>query len=102
MHRGSRDDDGRAAFVEVGDEGVAVEGPFDFVQDRLVRDQVLDGDAVDQRRETDAVEAMPRHEMEAQEIAQRIGEGEDLGPHAAFGAPYRLALSSPCASYPWR
>jgi hypothetical protein len=37
---------------------------------------------------------------EADEVAERIGEGEDLGGHAAFGAANGLALSPPFAPWP--
>src|SRR5690606_14706278 len=41
-------------------------------------------------------------ENEAHEIAERIGEGENFGRHAALGAAYGLALSPPFAPCPWR
>jgi hypothetical protein len=45
-----RDDDFGAAFVEIGDDGVAVEGG--------VSDQAAKGEPVDQRRHADGVEPM--------------------------------------------
>ena len=48
-------------------------------------------DALDQRRDADRVEALSRQKHEAHEIAERIGEGQDLGGHAAFGAADGLA-----------
>lgn len=83
------DDDLGAACVEIGDDGVAIEG--------FVGDQAPKGDAVEQRRNSDRVEAMARHEAEADQIAQRVGEREDFGRHTAFGAADGLALSPPFA-----
>src|SRR5215217_6852387 len=58
--------------------------------------------AVNERREADRVEALPRQKHEAHEIAERISQGHDLGGHAAFGAPDGLARSPPFAPCPWR
>src|SRR5215204_494383 len=88
------DDNLGAAFIEVGDQRIAVEG--------LVGDQRSEGDAVDERWHADRVEALPREKDEAHEIAERIGESEDLGGHAAFGAANSLAMSPPFAPWPWR
>ena len=88
------DDNLRAAFVEIEDDGVAVKG--------LVGDQSAKLDALDERRYTDGVEAMARQKHEAHEIAQRVGERKDFGRHAAFGATDRLILSPPFAPCPWR
>src|SRR5688572_27751296 len=83
-----------AALVEIGDDGVAVEGH--------VGDQRAEGDAVDQGLDTDGVEPMAGQQDEADQIAERVGEGEDFGGHAALGAAYGLALSPPFAPWPWR
>lgn len=84
-----RDDDLGAAFVAIGEDGVAVEG--------LVSDQAAKGDAVEQWWDAHRVEAVARHEAEADQIAQRVGKREDFGRHAAFGAADGLALRPPFA-----
>src|SRR6187401_1721195 len=88
------DDDFGAARVEIGDNGVAVE--------RLVGDQRVEGQSLDERRHTHRVEALSRQKHEAHEIAERIGEGQDFGGHAAFRTADRLVLSPPFAPCPWR
>src|ERR1043165_9688828 len=45
---------------------------------------------------------MAGQEDEADEIAERVGQRQNLGRHAAFGATYRLALRPPFAPCPWR
>src|SRR5580704_1220127 len=82
------------ALVEIGDDVVAVEG--------LVGDQRGEIDAVEKRRDTDGVEALSWQQHESDEIAERVGEGEDFCRHAAFGAADGLALSPPFAACPWR
>src|SRR5208282_5890801 len=89
-----RDDDLGAALVQASDDTIAVE--------RLVGDQSIEGEAVDERGNADRIETMAGQENEAHEIAERIGEGEDLGRHAALGAADGLALSPPFAPWPWR
>src|SRR5450631_104575 len=89
-----RDDDLGTALVQVGDDCIAVEG--------LVGDQSAEGEAIDERRDTDRIETMAGQENEAHEITERIGEGEDLGRQAALGAADGLALSPPFAPWPWR
>src|ERR1700732_167003 len=89
-----RDHDLGATLVEVGDDIVAVEG--------LVGDQRAELDPLDERRDTDGVEALSRQQHESDEIAQRVGEGQDLGRHAALGAADGLILSPPFAPCPWR
>src|SRR6188472_830807 len=89
-----RDHDLGAARVEVGDDDVAVE--------RLVRNQAAKGETVDQRRHADRVEALAGQQHEAHKIAERIGQRQDFGRHAAFGAADGLALSPPFAPWPWR
>ena len=79
---------------EVGDDGVAVES--------LVGDQRAEGQAIDERRHADGVEAVSWQQDEAHEIAEGIGEGQDFGGHAAFGAADGLALSPPFEPCPWR
>src|SRR6188768_2948042 len=45
---------------------------------------------------------MAGEKVEAHEVAERIGQRQDLGSHAALGAAYGLALSPPFAPWPWR
>ena len=59
-------------------------------------------DPVDERRDADSIEAMAGQENEAHKIAECVGQRQDLGRHAAFGAAYGLALSPPFAPCPWR
>ncbi len=86
------DDDPGAALVEFGDDGIAVEG--------LVGDQAAEIGFLEQRLDADRIETVPGQEFEAHEIAERIGEGEDLGGQAALGAADGLALSPPFAPCP--
>src|SRR3546814_4636863 len=88
------EDDFGSAGVKFGNDGIAVEG--------LVGDQRAERDAVDERRHADRIETVARQQLEAHAIAERVGEGEDLGGHAASGAAYGLALSPPFAPWPWR
>src|SRR5712675_2510104 len=89
-----RDDDLGAALVEVGDDGVAVEG--------LVGDEALKGETVDERSNPHRIEAMAGQENEADEIAQCVGQRQNFGRHAAFGTADGLALRPPFAPCPWR
>src|SRR5690349_8105215 len=82
------------ALVQLGDDGVAVEG--------LVGDQAAELDARDQRRDADGVEPVARQEDEAHQVPERVGQGQDLGGHAALGAADGLPLSPPSAPWPWR
>ena len=52
--------------------------------------------------DADRVEAMAGQQNEAHEIAERVGQRQDLGRHAALGAADGLALSPPFAPCPWR
>src|SRR6202171_6761292 len=89
-----RNHDLGAPLVEVGDDVVAVEG--------LVGDRGAKLDAVDERRDADSIEALSRQQDESDEIAERVGEDQDLGRHAPLGAADGLALSPPFAPCPWR
>ncbi len=89
-----RDHDLGAALVEIGDDVVAVEG--------LIGDQSAELNACDQRRDPHRVKALPRQEDQSDEVAERVGEGQDLGRHAALGLADGLALSPPFAPCPWR
>src|SRR5215210_4624987 len=88
------DHDLGAAPVEIGDNVIAVEGH--------VGDQGAEFDALDQGRDPNRVEALSRQQHKAHEIAQSIGEGQDLGRQAAPGAADGLARSPPFAPCPWR
>ena len=46
---------------------------------------------------TSTLSALARHQPEAHQIAQCVGQRENLGGHAAFGATDGLALSPPFA-----
>ena len=81
------DDDLGSAFVEVGDDGVAVEG--------LVAEQSAELDIPDQRSDADGVEQVTGHQHKADQIARRIGQSEDFRGHAAPGATDSLTLGPP-------
>ena len=85
--RALRDDDAGAAFIQFGDDPVGIEC--------LVGDHRAEFEAMDQRANTHRVVALARQEMEADQIAERVGEGEDFGGPAALGLAYGLALSPP-------
>ena len=89
-----RDDDFGTALVEVGDDGIAVEG--------FVGDEAVKGETVDERSNPDRIEAMTGQENEADEIAERVGQRQNFGRHAAFGTADGLALRPPFAPCPWR
>jgi hypothetical protein len=78
-----------AALIELGDDGVAVEG--------LVGDQGVELDALDEGRDADRIEPVTWQEDEAHQVSQRVGERQDLGGPAALGLAYGLALSPPFA-----
>src|SRR5215203_4413826 len=77
-----------------GDQGIAVESG--------IGDQRPEGEPVDERRHANRIEALPWQEHEAHEVAERVGERQDLGGQAAFGAADGLALRPPFAPCPWR
>src|SRR3546814_16458852 len=83
-----------AALVEVWGDGVSVERLFGY--------QRAEAETVDERRHSDGVEAVAGQQDEAHEIAESIGERQDLGRHAALGAADGLAPSPPFAPWPWR
>src|SRR3954462_13557301 len=84
------DHDLGAAPVEIGDNVIAVEG--------FVANQGAKFDTLDQRRNPGCVKALARQQHKADEIAQGIGEGQDLGRHAALGPADGLARRPPFAS----
>jgi hypothetical protein len=61
-----RDDDLGAALVEIGNDGIAIEG--------FVGDEAGKGETVDERSNADRIEAMARQENEADEITKRVGQ----------------------------
>src|SRR5882757_9972058 len=88
-------DDGLGtAGVEIRDDDVAVE--------RLVGDQRVEGQSFDERWHTHGVKALTREKHEAHQIAERVGERQDFGGHAAFRTTDRLILGPPFAPCPWR
>lgn len=87
-----RDNRQRSPIVEVGADPVDVEG--------LVGDQGLELEAGDQRRDTDAVVALARQQDEADQVAERIDQGNDLGRQAAARAANGLSASPPFAPAP--
>ncbi len=89
-----RYDDLGAALVEVGGDGIAVEG--------LVGDEALKSETVDERSDAHCIETMAGQENEADEIAERVGQRQNFGRHAAFGTADGLALRPPFAPCPWR
>ena len=62
----------------------------------------LKGDTVDQRSDADRIETVAGQQNEADEIAERVGQRQYFGRHAALGAADGLALSPPFAPCPWR
>ena len=66
-----------------------------LLSNAVSRDQRPKGEPVDERRHAHRVEALPWQEHEAHQIAERVGERQDLGGQAAFGAANGLALQSP-------
>src|SRR5215211_5106464 len=88
------DHDLGAACIEIGDQGIAVESGIGA--------QRPEGEPVDERRHAHRIEALPGQKHEAHEVAERVGERQDLGGQAAFGAADGLALSPPFAPGPWR
>ncbi len=84
------DDDLGAAFIEVGDDGVAVEG--------LIGDEAVKGETVDERSNSYRIEAMAgAGERSGRDCPMRRSAPE-FGRHAAFGTTDGLALRPPfCA-----
>ena len=53
--------------------------------------------AIDQRSDTDRIETVAGQQDEANQIAERVGQREYFGRHAALGAADRLVLRPPFA-----
>ena len=90
--RALRNDDLGAAFVHVFDDPIGIIS--------FVGDQRAELDAVDERRDADRVVAIARQQLEAHEIAERVGQRDDLRRPAAFRLADGLALSPPLAPCP--
>jgi hypothetical protein len=88
------DDDLGTAGIQIGNDGVAVEG--------FVGDQRAEIDAVEERRYTDRIVTMAGQQLEAHQVAERIGQCQNLGGHAAFRTSNGLTTSPPFAPWPWR
>jgi hypothetical protein len=73
-----------------------------LLSEGLVGDQAAKGNALDERSDADFIEAMAGQENEAHEIAERIGQCQNFGRHAAFGTADGQARSPPFAPCPWR
>jgi hypothetical protein len=86
------DDDARTALVQLRDDPVGIE--------RLVGDQSAEFDVLNQWRNADRVITLAGKEDETDEIAERIGQGEDFGGPSAFGLADGLILSPPFAPWP--
>ena len=78
-----------AAGVELRPDPVHVE--------RLVAEQGAKGHAPDQRRHADGVVPLAGQQHEAHQVAERVGEGDDLGGQAAARAADGLGLGPPLA-----
>lgn len=78
-----------APFIQFGNDGVVVE--------RLVGDEGIEFETVNQRWYFHTVEALSGHQTETHEIAQGIRQRKNLRRHAAFRAANGLALRPPFA-----
>src|SRR5688572_1431832 len=87
-------DRNRAAHIEPGAQTVAVE--------RLVRDERVKVDALDERLDPNAVMALTRQEDEACKVPERVDKRNDLGRQPATRASYGLIESPPFAPVPCR
>ena len=68
----------------------------------LPRRKLAAPQTVDQRRRGAQVVGLSGQQAEVGQVAERVGQRQDLGGHAAPGAPDGLALSPPFAPCPWR
>src|SRR3954465_1532483 len=84
------DDRGGTTLIQLRPEPVDVE--------RLVAEQSAEGDTLDQRRHADAVVALAGQQDEAYEVAESVGQVNDLGRQAPPRAADGLGLGpAPCA-----
>src|SRR5918993_5601860 len=79
-----------------GAAGIEVR-PYPVHVQRLVAEQGVEGDALDQRRHADGVVPLAGQQHEAHQVAERVGEGDDLGGQAAARATDGLASGPPLA-----
>ena len=89
-----RDDDLGSPLVQPVHDPVRIE--------RLVGNQSVEPDCLDQRGNADRAVPVPRQQDTADEVAQPIGQRQDLGRQAAPGTANGLAFSPPFAPWPWR
>src|ERR1019366_3008002 len=68
----------------------------------LVAEESVEGEALDQFRDTGCFPTLARHQLEAHEITQRIGQSQDFGGQPALGLTDRLIFGPPFAPCPWR
>lgn len=87
-----RDHHLRPSRVELGHEPIQVVC--------LVGDQRVEGEDLDQWRQADRVATLAGQELEAHQVAERVGEGDDLRNPAAFRLAYGLARSPPFYAAP--
>lgn len=84
--------DGHGAVrIELGDNGARVE--------RLVGDQRVEGQSLDERRNANHVELLTGQKHEVHKVAKSVRQGEDLGGYAAFRAANGLPLWHPFAPF---
>jgi len=68
----------------------------------LVAQEGVEVQALDQGRDAGGFPALPRHKLEADQLAQPIDQGQDLGGQAAPAFADRLTSGPPFAPWPWR
>ena len=83
------DADHCAAFVQFINDPVDVEG--------LVSQKAIKFNAFYQGLNADCIVAVSRQKLKADQIAQRVRQGQDFGCQDAFGLAYSLAFSRPFA-----
>lgn len=94
-----RNHDFGPAFVQVSDNGVGIKGlvrypAMVFLRTMRGGDQSVEGHALDQGGSASGVIALSGQQIEADEIAQSVGQREDFGRHAPSG------LRTPCRGHP--
>ena len=70
--------------------------------ERPVGEELVASEPFEQRRCAPQIVSLPGQQSEVDQIAKCVGQGHDLGCHAAARAPDGLALSPPFAPCPWR
>src|SRR3954469_6804187 len=84
-----RDHRGGPARIKVCPQPVHVES--------FVAEQGAEGDTLDQRRYANSVVSLAGQQHEAHQIAECVGQGDDLGGQAAARTPNGLGLGPPLA-----